>query len=226
MLFNFRLTPIEEITPWGEPQSPNLHWFGLTLGEYWIDVGSDLLYYSSGELISEHGGMRFVDYQVARLHKYFLYLLPHALEQVPTHLENYVWGAGLGRWAECWNRWNPQTPTSQNKNRKIDGVRMWSADSGSISMPQAEFVAEVRAFHDCLFGAMAERIEAIEAGGLPARISISPEELNRTQSRLIRFEALQLSPALPTDWEAVTKAMQYIERAAKTFKGASVTARF
>ncbi len=271
MLFNFRLTPIEEITPWGEPQSPNLHWFGLTLGEYWIDVGSDLLYESTEEFILEHGGTRFVDYQVARLHEDLLYLLPHALEPVPTHLEHYVWGAGLDRWTECWNGWNPQDADLSEQDAdeiidrvrwirerdldgghlsapptirfwttsdglvhigwkaghcKIDGVRVWSAGSGSISMPQAEFVAEVRAFHDCLFGAMAERIKAIEAGGLPARISISLEELNRNQSRLIRFEALQLSPALPTDWEAVTKAMQYIERAAKTFKGASVTARF
>ncbi len=34
MVFNFRLAPLEQVAPWGDPGDPRLRWFGLTDGEY------------------------------------------------------------------------------------------------------------------------------------------------------------------------------------------------
>lgn len=44
MLFDFTLVPLDEIEPWGKPGQLSLHWFGLTDGYYWMDVGSSTLF--------------------------------------------------------------------------------------------------------------------------------------------------------------------------------------
>lgn len=43
-LFQFELRQLDQIQPWGAPDDPNLHWFGLTDGWYWIQVGEDRLF--------------------------------------------------------------------------------------------------------------------------------------------------------------------------------------
>jgi Family of unknown function (DUF5984) len=89
-LFNFRLTPVREVQPWGEPHQPSLHWYGLTLGEQWIDVGKSLLFEVSREFLAKHGGTHFIDYQLARLYEDILEMLPHVLEPVPVDVSNYL----------------------------------------------------------------------------------------------------------------------------------------
>ncbi|XVU21087.1 DUF5984 family protein [Actinoplanes sp. CA-054009] len=44
--FRFELYPLDEVSPWGGEQ-PRLHWFGLTEGWYWIEIGGH-------ELLHEH----------------------------------------------------------------------------------------------------------------------------------------------------------------------------
>jgi Family of unknown function (DUF5984) len=39
-LFNFELAPLERVQPWGKAGQQNLHWFGLTDGQYWIGKDS------------------------------------------------------------------------------------------------------------------------------------------------------------------------------------------
>lgn len=86
-MFEFELTPIELIPPWGEPPNLSLHWFGLTDGKYRIKVGDDYLLNYSDEYL-EHTGRStsFVEYQVVRLWEDILEMLPAILEPVPEEL--------------------------------------------------------------------------------------------------------------------------------------------
>lgn len=123
MLFNFRLRPLGEIVPWPAVHSlttkipdwlqhDHLHWFGLTDGWYWLDVGqSELFRY--GEVLIEQwkrqyagalwlNALPYVDYQVARLWEDVLDILPAALDPIPSELAHLVGPDGP------WNKWERQ----------------------------------------------------------------------------------------------------------------------
>ncbi len=38
VLFAFELTPADAVTPWGPPNAPELHWYALTDGRFWIQA--------------------------------------------------------------------------------------------------------------------------------------------------------------------------------------------
>jgi hypothetical protein len=40
--FRFELYPLDEVSSWGGDQ-PTLHWFGLTEGWYWLEIGGHQL---------------------------------------------------------------------------------------------------------------------------------------------------------------------------------------
>jgi hypothetical protein len=44
MLIDFTLLPIAMVQPWGRPDNLSLHWFGLTDGQYWIEVSENKLF--------------------------------------------------------------------------------------------------------------------------------------------------------------------------------------
>jgi hypothetical protein len=124
MFFNFRLRPMGEIDPWGPipspdartpdwPRRPNLSWFGLTDGWYWLDAGGTELFRHSQALMEmaarEHAGepwlermngLPYVDYQVSRLWEDVLDMLPDVLEPVPQPLAGALTD---GLWA-VWER--------------------------------------------------------------------------------------------------------------------------
>lgn len=93
--FRFGLTPLDEVTPWGERNA--LHWFGLTEGWYCIDIDDhELLRYSAHTMDlwrASVAGARahpWVDYYVVRLWEDLLEVLPHALEPVPEDLVEFM----------------------------------------------------------------------------------------------------------------------------------------
>ena len=54
MLFNFRLKNTEDIAPWSTPSKGDalsLHWFGLTDGWFWIDIGGQQLFRYSQQIL-------------------------------------------------------------------------------------------------------------------------------------------------------------------------------
>lgn len=53
MLFNFWLRPLADVAPWVSENEQRLHWFGLTDGCYWLDVGKDTLFQYT-DAISHH----------------------------------------------------------------------------------------------------------------------------------------------------------------------------
>ncbi len=113
MLFNFRLRPVTEIAPW--TPHPHLHWFGLTLGWYWLDVGGIELFRSTDVLL-EHWRHTYPqaveqpydEYQVARVWEDVLEILPAVLEPVPLSIERELgvdgpaWATRVQRWSEDW----------------------------------------------------------------------------------------------------------------------------
>ena len=93
MLFNFILRPLEEVQPWGDDK-PKLHWFGLTDGWCWWNVGSQQLFrYSQAQIdrwAAEYPTLTaepsYVDYPVVRPWEDLLDRLRCVLDPVPDDL--------------------------------------------------------------------------------------------------------------------------------------------
>lgn len=101
--FRFDLQPVRDIDPWGGEQHPTLHWFALTSGWYWIEVGEhELLRYSDRTLqrwaIDEGELTPYVEYYVVRLWEDVLEMVSVLTDPVPTDLVEFVAG-DLPNWA-------------------------------------------------------------------------------------------------------------------------------
>jgi hypothetical protein len=98
-----------------------------------------------------------------------------------------------------------------NRAKLFQGVPAWSAAQGSFSVPRRQFADNVRAFHDRLMQAMAERVRAVAAGALPPGVSVDVAVLLREQNARALQSAMNFgSPPIPTDWKAVRRALQAI----------------
>ena len=90
-LFNFRLKHPDEIDPWGREGNYSLHWFGLTDGEYWIDLGNIKVYEYSPDIRSEwNAPSQHIDYQISRFVEDLFHILPSVHISVPDHLFELV----------------------------------------------------------------------------------------------------------------------------------------
>jgi Family of unknown function (DUF5984) len=104
MLFDFELAPLESYASAAHPANPELSWYALTQGEYWITVGnSTLLEYAEGARTG--GTQRYCRYPVARLHEDILTMLPSILEPVPATLVQYLAGDAAAAWWEAYETW-------------------------------------------------------------------------------------------------------------------------
>ncbi|MBS9767565.1 MAG: hypothetical protein KGV44_08500 [Flavobacteriaceae bacterium] len=67
-MINFNLKNINEIVPWGEKPNLNLHWFGLTDGNLWLNFGNETIYEYSEEVLNFWGDKStpYNDYYVVR----------------------------------------------------------------------------------------------------------------------------------------------------------------
>jgi hypothetical protein len=92
MLFNFQLRDLVDIAPWGYPEQPVLHWFGLTDGWYWLQMNeNDEFFRYSTDLLTHWQRndpevsplLPYADYYVVRLWEDILELLPTILEPLP-----------------------------------------------------------------------------------------------------------------------------------------------
>jgi len=86
--FRFDLAAIESITPWGGPSKPDLSWFALTLGDFWIDLGCDELFrYTSAALAMWGLTKPYADYQIAAFVRDIRTCVGPALAPVPVEIE-------------------------------------------------------------------------------------------------------------------------------------------
>jgi hypothetical protein len=103
--FRFALTPMDRVLAWGSPEAPRLHWFGLTDGWYWIELGDrELLRYAPRTLAVRQSGSGpaapphpYVDYYVARFWEDLLALAQAADEPVPAGLDAFA-ASDPGQW--------------------------------------------------------------------------------------------------------------------------------
>jgi hypothetical protein len=102
-VFEFALRQLNQIVPWGEPPNLTLHWFGLTDGSYFVDLGdTHLLEYSAALDVPVH-----VEYQVARLHEDLLEMLPDVLAPVPASvLRGFTNGSLAATLADLRRTWS------------------------------------------------------------------------------------------------------------------------
>lgn len=140
MHINFSLTPLELVQPWGNPDRQSLHWFGLTDGQYWIEVGTAVLFEYSTAVQERFGTPRYCDYQVSRLHEDLLEMVPAILEPVPTKLIGYLRGDSRYAWDRIYRRWFEDGDAFADKDefwRLADAANNWinnrSLDSGYLS---------------------------------------------------------------------------------------------
>jgi hypothetical protein len=97
-LFEFKLKPLREVMPWGQEPKLSLHWFGLTDGIYYMNVGEDQLFRSSKEILLHWKkewpdldiNCEYVDYQVVRLYEDLLDILVDVMQAIPVELQQYV----------------------------------------------------------------------------------------------------------------------------------------
>ncbi len=97
-LFELDLKPLDQVKPWGEPPNQTLHWFGLTDGVYYMNVGGQQLFrYSDDALLrwaaefpDECSESPYVDYQVIRLYEDVLEMLPNVLSPIPDMVVPYI----------------------------------------------------------------------------------------------------------------------------------------
>ena len=109
MLFQFNLRPLEEVEPWGGDQ-PVLHWFGLSDGWCWWQVGTQELFrytqpvldYRAAEYPDLQKLSLYVDYQVARPWDDLLDRLSDILDPIPDDLAGRV--TGTEAWQELQDR--------------------------------------------------------------------------------------------------------------------------
>lgn len=83
-LINFSLKHPDNIIPWGDAPEMTMHWFGLTEGEYWLDLGKSTLYEYTSEVLAGDGhDARYVEYQIVRLIEDWTSLFDAIAEPLP-----------------------------------------------------------------------------------------------------------------------------------------------
>jgi hypothetical protein len=86
--FRFELAAIESIAPWGEPSNPNLSWFALTLGDFWIDLGRDELFRYAPCALAAWGVTKpYAEYQIAAFLRDIRSCVAPALAPLPIEIE-------------------------------------------------------------------------------------------------------------------------------------------
>lgn len=98
MIFEFKLRPVEEVHPWGEPPNQRLHWFGLTDGKYRIKAGSEYLLNYSDDFVNYlnenfprySSKTKLVEYQIVRLWEDIIEIIPSILEPVPKEIQHFL----------------------------------------------------------------------------------------------------------------------------------------
>ena len=88
---NFKLQELDQVLLWGEAPNQSIHWFGLTDGLLWIDVGEQTIYeYSKEAQEYFEGHSPYNDYQLSRFLEDFSVLFKGIGESVPQELYDRV----------------------------------------------------------------------------------------------------------------------------------------
>lgn len=101
---NFQLQELDKIVPWGQEPHLSLHWFGLTDGLLWIDVGTQTIYEYNEDAINYFGSSnRYNDYQICRFLEDFFHTFRYVGESIPEEMYHSLdeFDAKMEKWKEC-----------------------------------------------------------------------------------------------------------------------------
>lgn len=125
-LFNFQLDPLDEIRPWGRDGEPHyLHWFGLSCGRYWINVGQQTLLEYTDAAVAELGVDRYVDYTVDSFHGDIFERARSILTPVPLSLSSYLHSPRFSHWEEARDRWNQSMIDATPEQDRFMDMLIW-----------------------------------------------------------------------------------------------------
>lgn len=102
---NFQLQELDKVMPWGEEPHLSLHWFGLTDGLLWIDIGTQTIYEYSEEGQKYFGNsIKYNDYQISRFLEDFSRTFRYVGESIPIELYNIIdeFDSKTERWKACY----------------------------------------------------------------------------------------------------------------------------
>ncbi|WP_433728555.1 DUF5984 family protein [Actinoplanes sp. CA-051413] len=231
--FGFRLCPLDEVSPWGGDR-PSLHWFGLTEGRYWLEVGGQ-----------PHP---CVDYYLARLWEDVNVLTPDVLEAVPDDLQSFI-ATDSAQWA-CdpldfipevddgpdhpvvtavnWHSGHHldfgylRNPPDLRLWRTVDGDRDeitldWRhVDDGEIgftqrcSVPTEAYVEAVHTLDRELMTAMHQRIQELRRRGGPPGVDLDLDTLQQEHQDRAQWLTRNLGRTPATDWAAVRQGARHL----------------
>lgn len=110
--FTFALRDLDDVEPWGEPEHPTLHWFGLTDGWYDLTIGDDHLF----------GGPdlpRGVEYPVVRLWEDLIEVAPQVLQPIPSALAARVESI------DAWRQWSQRALELDHPRELNEAALSW-----------------------------------------------------------------------------------------------------
>ncbi len=91
-LFEFELTPVQDIEPWDSPGGPNLSWFALSYGRFRMPVGDQVLFEYTDEILAHWGDCaeRTADYQIAAFVRDTLGSVAAGTARLPERIERFA----------------------------------------------------------------------------------------------------------------------------------------
>lgn len=99
--FNFKLRRLDKIAPFAQEIYRSLHWFGLTDGLFWIDIGEQTIYEYSPAANDFFGSCeKYNEYNIARFMEDFFHTFRYVGESIPEELYNRLdtFGAKAEQW--------------------------------------------------------------------------------------------------------------------------------
>ena len=106
---NFELQNIDKIIPFGENRD-SMHWFALTDGLLWINVGKDIIYeYSDAAIEYWKEARRYNDYYLARFCEDISQTFNYIYESIPKYLYDNI--EDFEEMINCWeDQWENDHP--------------------------------------------------------------------------------------------------------------------
>jgi len=140
MTFHFQLASLESVTTWSSDGNLSLHWFGLTDGWFWVDLGDGAELFHYTDAIREHlatlypaskpSTLPYEDYQICRYWEDLLDLTPAVLDPLPDDMAAWVADAAAWqRWQDAATQWRQERDDEDgwdNWDTYDQAVRWWS----------------------------------------------------------------------------------------------------
>jgi flavodoxin len=219
-LLNFKLKPLEEMDPFGREPNLNMHWFGLTDGDYWLTLGQTTLYEYSNEMMHLWTGRptRYADYFVVRLIEDLTELFPAIAAPIPPSLYEVAstydslhgFEKKVQQWLEQWP--DEPTPESQRNDEQYDLLTSW-IKTRTLRSSHLKGGPHLSLFRQEKKIALVWKADAVEEGNLRYWTAGNGEmemdydtfvaEVEDFRNRFFTAMAAQVQLAIDRDWGAI-----------------------